>query len=216
MIYPLGVNCHLYYSTGFIAGKIGLHQSSNSELLVLSTKHLTADPLLCWLPCLVGATFVCKLSLSDSQSLPYSVARENGYFDEHVSDISLNRMVPILDTTPSHRHKSLEYSRGVDSLINCLDAMFQSKIIEARKYVPSLIQSLKSGILSDVLMPALVDRFWQYGVLLSSEQFDLVVKLLNSALVDEKSAMTLLPLMTVIYRVSVCEGCVCCVCVCNC
>ena len=110
-------------------------------------------------------------------------------------------MIPLLEGTPTHRHKSVEYARGVDTLVNCLDAMFQSKIIEARKYVPSLIQSLKSGILSDILMPALVDRFWQYGVLLTSEQFDLVVKLLNSALVDEKSAMTLLPLMTVIYRV---------------
>ena len=49
-------------------------------------------------------------------------------------------------------------------------------------------------------MPALVDCFLQYGVLLSSEQFDLVVKLLNSALVDQQSAMTLLPLMTVIYQ----------------
>lgn len=80
--------------------------------------------------------------------------------------------------------------------------MFESKIIEARKYVPSVIQALKSGILSDELVPELVDRFLQYGVLLSSEQFDLVVRLLNSALVDKQSAMALLPLMTIIYRVS--------------
>ena len=68
--------------------------------------------------------------------------------------------------------------------------------------MPSVTQALKSGILSEDLVPALVDCFLQYGVLLSSEQFDLVVKLLNSALVDQQSAMTLLPLMTVIYRVS--------------
>lgn len=91
--------------------------------------------------------------------------------------------------------------RGLDSLANCLDAMFQSKIVEARKYVPSVIQALKTGILSEELVPSLVVRFLQYGVLLSSEQFDLVVKLLNSALVDQQSAMMLLPLTTVIYRV---------------
>lgn len=107
----------------------------------------------------------------------------------------------MLDSTPSHERQSSAYTRGLESLTSCLDALFQSKIIEARKYVPSVIQALKSGILSDVLVPSLVDRFWQYGALLSSEQFDLVVKLLNSALVDERSAVMLLPLTTVIYRV---------------
>ena len=112
------------------------------------------------------------------------------------------RKIPVLDSSPSHRQQSPSYQRGLDSLTSCLDAMFQSKIIEARKYVPSVIQALKSGILSEELVPCLVDRFLQYGVLLSSEQFDLVVKLLNSALVDQQSAMMLLPLTTVIYRVS--------------
>lgn len=111
------------------------------------------------------------------------------------------RKIPFLDSTPTHRHHTSMYLRGLDSLYSCLDAMFQSKIIEARKYVPSVIQALKSGILADELVPALVDRFFEYGVLLSSEQFDLVVKLLNSALVDQQSAMMLLPLTTVIYRV---------------
>jgi len=40
-----------------------------------------------------------------------------------------------------------------------------------------------------------------YGVLISSEQFDMIVKIMNSALVDEKVAMVLLPLTTIIYRV---------------
>ena len=54
-----------------------------------------------------------------------------------------------------------------------------------------------------VLVPELVHRLLDFGVLLSSEQFDLVVKIMNSALVDQTSAMILLPITTIIYRVCV-------------
>ena len=40
-------------------------------------------------------------------------------------------------------------------------------------------------------------------MLISSDQFDVIVKVVNSALIDEKVAMMLLPLTTIIYRVSV-------------
>ena len=91
----------------------------------------------------------------------------------------------------------------MEILRNCLDTIFQSKIIEARKYIPSVTQSLKNGTLSIALVPELVHRLLEFGVLLSSDQFDLIVKLLNSALVDEQSAMAVLPLSTIIYRVGV-------------
>ena len=93
--------------------------------------------------------------------------------------------------------------RDFDALKSCLDAIFHSKIIEARKYVPTVTQALKNGILSDVLVPELVQWFLEFGVLLSSEQFDLIVKFMNCALVDEHSALLLLPLTTIIYRVRV-------------
>ena len=51
------------------------------------------------------------------------------------------------------------------------------------------------------LVSELVHRLLDYGVLISSEQFDMIVKIMNSALVDEKVAMVLLPLTTIIYRV---------------
>lgn len=63
------------------------------------------------------------------------------------------------------------------------------------------MQALKTGTLFNVLVPELVNQFLDFSALLSSEQFDLVVKLLNSALIDEQSAMMLLPLTTIIYRV---------------
>lgn len=65
-----------------------------------------------------------------------------------------------------------------------------------------MTQALKNGILSDVLVPELVQWFLEFGVLLSSEQFDLIVKFMNCALIDEHSALLLLPLTTIIYRVS--------------
>ena len=109
--------------------------------------------------------------------------------------------IPLLETTPTHKLRSSTYNRDLESLQKCLDAIFQSKIIEARKYIPSVTQALKCGILFNVLVPELVHRFLDFSALLSSEQFDLVVKLLNSALIDEQSAMMLLPLTTIIYRV---------------
>ena len=53
------------------------------------------------------------------------------------------------------------------------------------------------------LVSELVHRLLDYGALMSSDQFDVIVKVVNSALIDEKVAMMLLPLTTIIYRVSV-------------
>ena len=71
----------------------------------------------------------------------------------------------MLDSTPTHHRQTSVFQRGMDSLSNCLDAMFQSKIIEARKYVPSVIQALKTGILSEELVPSLVDRCVQCDIM---------------------------------------------------
>ena len=109
--------------------------------------------------------------------------------------------IPLLECTPRHKRQSSAFLRDFDALKSCLDAIFHSKIIEARKYLPTVTQALKNGILSDVLVPELVQWFLEFGVLLSSEQFDLIVKFMNCALVDEHSALLLLPLTTIIYRV---------------
>ena len=39
-------------------------------------------------------------------------------------------------------------------------------------------------------------------MVLSSDQFDILVKIINSAISDNKSAMVLLPVSTIMYRVS--------------
>ncbi|XP_064399586.1 myotubularin-related protein 5-like isoform X3 [Halichondria panicea] len=108
--------------------------------------------------------------------------------------------IPLLENTPPHKPLSSNFNRHLETLQKCLDAIFHSKIIEARKYIPSVMKDLKTGVLAHVLVPELVERFLQFSALLSSEQFDLVVKLLNSALIDSQSALLLLPLTTIIYR----------------
>ena len=119
-----------------------------------------------------------------------------------IYSLCLCRNIPLLECTPQHKRQSSAFLRDFDALKSCLDAIFHSKIIEARKYVPTVTQALKNGILSDVLVPELVQWFMEFGVLLSSEQFDLIVRFMNCALVDEHSALLLLPLTTIVYRVS--------------
>ena len=107
-----------------------------------------------------------------------------------------------MECSPSHKRQASAFLRDFDALKSCLDAIFHSKIIEARKYVPTVTQALKNGILSDVLVPELVEWFMEFGVLLSSEQFDLIVRFMNCAIIDKHTALLLLRLRTIIYRVS--------------
>lgn len=60
--------------------------------------------------------------------------------------------LPLLENASCHRIRHpTNYLRALDSLRSCLDAIFENKMIEARKYIPSVTQTLKSGILSEVM-----------------------------------------------------------------
>ena len=61
---------------------------------------------------------------------------------------------------------------------------------------------LKQNLLTEVFVPELVNKLLECGGLLVSEQFELLVRLVNSAMGDENTAMAVLPLLTVFYRVS--------------
>ncbi|CAI8053839.1 Myotubularin-related protein 5 [Geodia barretti] len=79
--------------------------------------------------------------------------------------------------------------------------LFQSKVIEARKYIPMVTQALKQLSLVRSLVPELVQRVMQVNsVVLSSDQFDILVKIINSSVTDNKTAMALLPVSTIMYR----------------
>ena len=68
--------------------------------------------------------------------------------------------------------------------------------------MPSVTLYLKQSILTDVFVPELVNKLLECGGLLVSEQFELLVRLVNSAMGDENTAVAILPLLTVFYRVS--------------
>jgi myotubularin-related protein 5/13 len=122
---------------------------------------------------------------------------ENGDREDEMHD------VPFLDISQTNADKnpSPTYQRDLESLRSCLDTLFQSKIIEARKYIPMVTQALKQRCLANSLVSELVHRVIQVNsVVLSSDQFDILVKLINSAVTDERSAMALLPVSTIMYR----------------
>ena len=92
--------------------------------------------------------------------------------------------------------------RDVELLHKFLDALFSSRILEARKYFPSVTMSLRQRVTTPIFVPELVNKLMRNGAYLSAEQFEVMVQLVNCALVDEKIAMQILPLTSVFYQVS--------------
>ena len=109
--------------------------------------------------------------------------------------------MPPTKNLPLKRSASL-VMKDRQCLSRCLTAIFDNKIIEARKYLPSVTLYLKQSLLTDVFVPELVNKLLHCGGLLVSEQFELLVRLVNSAMGDENTAVAILPLLTVFYRVS--------------
>lgn len=118
-------------------------------------------------------------------------------------------MTPIVAKLKESHHMTMKrYSNAVMNEIGllkkCLDALFQNNIYEARKYIPFITQSFKNDAVARLFVPELVQRLTDYGGFLGQEQFDILVKLMNSAMVHESMAARLLPLSTAFYRVRTC------------
>ena len=94
----------------------------------------------------------------------------------------------------------------MDSLASCLDAIFEGKILEARKYITVVTLSLKQGSTTAIFVSELVERLLKYGAALNSEQFELLCRLVNSAIINERMAMSMLPLAAVFYQVHANNG----------
>lgn len=99
------------------------------------------------------------------------------------------------------KRRSISVIKEIELLQNCLNALFENKIYEARKFVPLITQSFKNDAVAKFFVPELVQRLNDYGGFLGQEQFDILVKLMNSAMVHESMAARLLPLLTAFYRV---------------
>ncbi|XP_020625172.1 myotubularin-related protein 13-like isoform X2 [Orbicella faveolata] len=126
------------------------------------------------------------------------------------SDYTVNRAGPcVVPSNPmSSRQQHYMYipSRKLEVLRDCVDYIFENKISEARKTLPSVVRALKSKGAQLALCHELSLRAKQHRSVLEHDQFDLVVRLLNSALQDDASmsntavAAALLPLTATFCR----------------
>ena len=71
------------------------------------------------------------------------------------------------------------------------------------RYIPLITQSFKNDAVARLFVPELVQQLTSYGGFLGPEQFDIIMKLMNSAMIQESMAARLLPLSTAFYRVRI-------------
>ncbi|XP_048585296.1 myotubularin-related protein 13 isoform X2 [Nematostella vectensis] len=96
--------------------------------------------------------------------------------------------------------------RKLEVLKDCVSYIFDNKISEARKALPSVLRSLKSKGAQLALCHELSLRAKQNRSVLEHDQFDLVVRLMNNALQEDASmdntavAAALLPLTSTFCR----------------
>ncbi|XP_074605890.1 myotubularin-related protein 13-like [Acropora palmata] len=114
------------------------------------------------------------------------------------------RVVPV--NVVSNRQQHYIPSRKLEVLRDCVAYIFDNKISEARKTLPSVVRALKSKGAQLALCNELSLRVKQNRSMLEHDQFDLVVRLMNSALQDDASmsntsvAAALLPLTATFCR----------------
>ena len=89
----------------------------------------------------------------------------------------------------------------MDSFHKFLDALFSSRILEARKFFPAVTMSLRNRTTTDIFVPELVNKLLKNGPYMTPDQFEVLVRIINCAIVDEKIAMKILPLTSVFYQV---------------
>ncbi len=129
-----------------------------------------------------------------------------------ISFLLTSSNVPLLSSTGSStlsiprsgsllQRSSSALLRDVDALNKFLDALFNFRVLEARKYFPAVTLSLRANTTIHVFVPELVNRLLKRGSFLTSEQFEILVRVLNIVLTNEKVAIQVLPLTTVFYQV---------------
>ena len=121
----------------------------------------------------------------------------------HFVCCALCRRVPYLSQQSRvvERQSSL-CIRELEAVGRCLNALFKNEVMEARKYIPRVSQYLKQSHIREALVPELVSRLLKYKACMGHEQYDILARIVNTALLHEDIATRLVPLVTVFYRVS--------------
>lgn len=124
------------------------------------------------------------------------------------------RIVPLgspISSLQNHRHIVNNSARRLEVLRNCINCIFENKILDARKSFPAVLRALKSKVARLALCRELAQHVIGNKAMLEHQQFDLVVRLMNSALQDDSHmdehgvAAALLPLSTAFCR-KLCTG----------
>ncbi|KAL5006472.1 hypothetical protein ScPMuIL_015278 [Solemya velum] len=115
-------------------------------------------------------------------------------------------------TSLADRQKIVDNNaRRLEVLRNCVNFIFENKISEARIIFPAVLRALKSKVARLSLTQELSHHIQSNRAMLEHQQFDLVVRLLNSALqndscMDENGvAAAILPIATTFCR-KLCTG----------
>ncbi|XP_070563333.1 myotubularin-related protein 13-like isoform X5 [Ptychodera flava] len=102
-------------------------------------------------------------------------------------------------------------ARRLEVLRTCVNSIFENKILDARKTFPAVLRSLKSRVVRNALTRELSTHAHQNRAMLESQQFDLIVRLMNCALQEDACseehavATALLPLTASFCR-KLCTG----------
>ncbi|BFZ16266.1 hypothetical protein BsWGS_19305 [Bradybaena similaris] len=123
------------------------------------------------------------------------------------------RIVPVSGSQGSwSRQRTVEnHTRRLEVVKNCVNLIFDHKITEAAKIFPAVLRALKSKVVRLALTQELGEQVRSNRAMLENQQFDLVVRLLNCALMNDSSldengvAAAILPLATAFYR-KLCPG----------
>uniref|UniRef100_A0ABM0M8D4 LOW QUALITY PROTEIN: myotubularin-related protein 13-like n=1 Tax=Saccoglossus kowalevskii TaxID=10224 RepID=A0ABM0M8D4_SACKO len=102
-------------------------------------------------------------------------------------------------------------ARRLEVLRTCVTNIFENKILDARKTFPAVLRSLKSRVVRNALTKELTLHASQNRAMLESQQFDLIVRLMNCALqedacTEEHSVSTALLPLTGSFCRKLCTG----------
>ncbi|XP_065158308.1 myotubularin-related protein 13 isoform X2 [Atheta coriaria] len=120
-------------------------------------------------------------------------------------------MGPHISTLNENKNPVSNSARRLEVLRNCVNCIFENKISDARKTLPAVKRALQSKAARLALCNELSQHVNGNKAMLDTQQFDLVVRLMNCALQDDSSmdehgvAAALLPLATAFCR-KLCTG----------
>ncbi|XP_032805005.2 myotubularin-related protein 5-like isoform X2 [Petromyzon marinus] len=129
---------------------------------------------------------------------------------EKLCNVPAGDAIVSMDYGPA-THALANSARRLEVVRNCVTFIFENKLLDAKKTLPAVLRALKGRAARHCLMQELGMYAQQNRAVLDHQQFEYVIRMMNSALqdcstLDEHSvASALLPLVTTFCR-KLCQG----------